>query len=337
MLSSLRKIRRDALSSIAKTSSLQEVEKIRVFYLGRKGKLTEVLRGVGKLEENERRLIGKAANEIKKELEDAIFTKKKQLEDKGVKKEGIDITLPGRTPWVGRRHPITICAEKISCIFTRIGYSIVEGPDIETDYYNFEALNIPEHHPARDIQDTFYLEDGRILRTQTTNVEIRVMEKRKPPLKIISWGRCYRRDSPDATHSPIFHQLEGFYVDRDVTFRQLKGTLIYFAKEFFGKDIRTKFVPSYFPFTEPSAELYISCSVCGGEGCRVCKNTGFVEVLGCGMLHPNVFKNVGYDPEKYTGFAFGMGLERLTMLKYKIDDIRLFYENDMRFLNQFGP
>jgi phenylalanyl-tRNA synthetase alpha chain len=337
MLSNLREIRQDALTGIAETSSPQDLEKIRVIYLGRKGKLTKILRGIGELEEKERRLVGKAANEIKKELEDAVSAKKKELEYIAAKREGIDITLPGRTPWIGRRHPITICAEEICDIFTRIGYSVVEGPEIETDYYNFEALNIPEHHPARDTHDTFYLEDGRLLRTQTTNVEVRVMEREKPPLKIISWGRCYRRDSPDATHSPVFHQLEGFHVDKNVTFRQLKGTLIYFARQFFGKDIKTKFIPSYFPFTEPSAELYISCSVCKGKGCRVCKHTGYVEVLGCGMLHPNVFRNVGYDPKEYTGFAFGMGLERLAMLKYKIDDIRLFYENDIRFLNQFGP
>ncbi|OYD16894.1 phenylalanine--tRNA ligase subunit alpha [candidate division WOR-3 bacterium JGI_Cruoil_03_44_89] len=337
MLSNLREIRHDALSGIARASSLQDIEKMRVSYLGRKGKLTEVLKGIGGLEKEERKLVGKSANEIKKELEKAISEKKKKLEGRGVKGKDIDITLPGRTPWVGRRHPITICADEICDIFTRIGYSLVEGPEIETEYYNFEALNIPEYHPARDVHDTFYLEDGRLLRTQTTNVEVRVMERGKPPLKIISWGKCYRRDSPDATHSPVFHQLEGFYVDRNVTFRQLKGTLIYFAKQFFGEDIKTKFVPSYFPFTEPSAELYISCSVCRGKGCRVCKHTGYVEVLGCGMLHPNVFRNVGYDPGEYTGFAFGMGLERLTMLKYKIDDIRLFYENDIRFLNQFGP
>ncbi len=337
MLTNLRKIRQNALSSINEASSLQDVEKIRIFNLGRKGKLTEILKGIGRLKEEERRIVGKTANEIKKEIEDAISAKEKELKDKDIKREDIDITLPGRIPWIGRRHPITICADEICNIFTRIGYSLVEGPEIETEYYNFEALNIPEYHPARDVHDTFYLEDGRLLRTQTTNVEVRVMERGKPPLKIISWGKCYRRDSPDATHSPVFHQLEGFCVDRNVTFRQLKGTLIYFARQFFSRDIKTKFVPSYFPFTEPSAELYISCSVCRGKGCRVCKGTGFVEVLGCGMLHPNVFYNVGYDPKEYTGFAFGMGLERLVMLKYRIDDIRLFYENDMRFLNQFGP
>jgi len=337
MLTNLRKIRQNALSSITEASSLQGVEKIRIFYLGRKGKLTEILKGIGRLKEEERRIVGKTANEIKKEIEDAISAKEKELKDKDIKREDIDITLPGRTPWIGRRHPITICADEICDIFTRIGYSLVEGPEIETDYYNFEALNIPEHHPARDTQDTFYLEDGQLLRTHTSPVQIRVMKKKRPPLKVISWGRCYRRDSPDATHSPIFHHLEGFYVDKNVTFRQLKGTLTYFAYQFFGINIRTKFVPSYFPFTEPSAELYISCSLCKGSGCRVCKGTGFIEVLGCGMIHPNVFGNVGYNPSDYTGFAFGMGLERLTMLKYKIDDIRLFYENDLRFLNQFGP
>lgn len=337
MLTNLHKIRQNALSSITEASSLQEVKKIRIFYLGRKGKLTGVLRGIGSLKQEERRIVGKTANEIKKEIENAISAKEKELKDKDIKREDIDITLPGRIPWIGRRHPITICGQEICNIFTQIGYSIVEGPEIETDYYNFEALNIPMYHPARDIHDTFYLEGGRLLRTHTSPVQIRVMEREKPPLKVLSCGKCYRRDSPDATHSPVFHQLEGFYVDRNVTFRQLKGTLTYFAYQFFGKNIRTKFVPSYFPFTEPSAELYVSCSVCKGRGCRVCKGTGFVEVLGCGMVHPEVFNNVGYNPKEYTGFAFGMGLERLVMLKYRIDDIRLFYENDMRFLNQFGP
>ncbi len=337
MLIALREIKESALLSIDKANSLEEIRKIKISYLGRKGKLTDILKGIGDLNEEERKVVGKAANELKKELEDAISGKEKELEKEVGVEKGVDITLAGRVPWVGRRHPITICAEKMVDIFTRIGYSVVESREVETDYYNFEALNIPEHHPARDLHDTFYLENGELLRTHTTNVEIRVMENRKPPLKIVSWGRCYRRDTQDATHSPVFHQLEGFCVGKEVDFRQLKGTLIYFVKEFFGKDIKTKFVPSYFPFTEPSAELHISCSVCGGKGCKVCKNMGFVEVLGCGMLHPDVFVNVGYGPQEYTGFAFGIGIERFVMLKYGIDDIRLFWENDIRFLSQFGP
>ncbi|MCD5383603.1 phenylalanine--tRNA ligase subunit alpha [candidate division WOR-3 bacterium] len=337
MLRDIHKIRDSALGDIKKAGSTQDIDKIRVAYLGRKGRLTEILKSIGSLKEKDRKLIGSLANDIKEELKKAISTKREDIGDSKIEREVIDITLPGRMPWVGRRHPITICAEEICDIFTRIGYSIVDAPEVETDYYNFSALNIPEHHPARDAQDTFYLEGGQLLRTQTTNVEIRVMEKRKPPLKIVSWGRCYRRDATDATHSPVFHQLEGFSVGRDVNFRQLKGTLIYFISQFFGEDVKTKFVPSYFPFTEPSAEMHISCSMCSGEGCRVCKGRGFVEVLGCGMLHPNVFRNVGYDPEEWTGFAFGVGIERLAMLKYGIDDIRLFWENDIRFLSQFGP
>lgn len=337
MLRDIHKIRDSALGDIKKAGSTQDIDKIRVAYLGRKGRLTEILKSIGSLKEKDRKLIGSLANDIKEELKKAISTKREDIGDSKIEREVIDITLPGRMPWVGRRHPITICAEEICDIFTRIGYSIVDTPEVETDYYNFSALNIPEHHPARDAQDTFYLEGGQLLRTQTTNVEIRVMEKRKPPLKIVSWGRCYRRDATDATHSPVFHQLEGFSVGRDVNFRQLKGTLIYFISQFFGEDVKTKFVPSYFPFTEPSAEMNISCSMCSGEGCRVCKGRGFVEVLGCGMLHPNVFRNVGYDPEEWTGFAFGVGIERLAMLKYGIDDIRLFWENDIRFLSQFGP
>ncbi len=337
MLVRLKEIKQSAYYSIAMASSLQDVEELRISYLGRKGKLTKILRNIGTLKEEDRRAIGKMANEIKKELEEAISIRNKELKDKTKAPKYMDVTLPGRTPWIGRRHPITICGQEICSIFNRIGYSIVEGPEIETDYYNFGSLNFPKDHPARDLHDTFYLEGDLLLRTHTSPVQIRVMEKKKPPLKILSWGKCYRRDKPDASHSPVFHQLEGFYVSKNVTFRQLKGTLNYFAYQFFGDDVETKFVPSYFPFTEPSAELYISCSVCKGKGCKFCKGQGFIEVLGCGMVHPKVFENVGYEPGKYTGFAFGMGLERLTMLKYKIDDIRLFYENDLRFLCQFGP
>lgn len=334
-LSAIEQIRKDAISEIEKASSLQEIENIRIKWLGRKGLLTSILRSIGELKEDKRRIVGKKANEIKGEILSLIKKKSGEIKPIIAKKQEIDVTLPGRKPWIGSIHPLTLTIERILNIFTGMGYSVEEGPEVETDWHNFEALNVPRYHPARDLHDTFYIQDNLLLRTHTTPVDIRVMEKQKPPLKVISAGRCYRVDKFDATHSPIFYQIDGFYVDKNVTFALLKGTLISFAESFFGKGIKTRFLPSYFPFTEPSAELHISCQMCNGKGCSVCKNTGFIEVLGCGMIRPEVFKNVGYDPKKYTGLAFGLGVERMAMLKYRINDIRLFYENDLRFLRQF--
>jgi len=309
-----------------------------VRYLGKKGLLTELTRNLGSLSPEERPRFGAALNEVKTKIEDLINNKKSILENAAVsqklKGEVLDITLPGVGVKRGKLHPITQVMDELIDIFQRLGFSIAEGPEVETDYYNFEALNIPKDHPSRDMWSTLWIDEDKLLRTHTSPVQIRVMEKQKPPLSVIMPGRVYRRDA-DITHSPVFHQVEGLLVDRDVTFGDLKGTLTTFLHSVFGKNKKVRFRPSYFPFTEPSAEVDVECMMCSGAGCRTCSNTGWLEILGSGMVDPNVFKYVKYDPEKYTGFAFGMGVERIAMLKFGIDDIRLFFENDLRFLRQF--
>ena len=339
MREQLEKIKNEAVEEIKKAADSMKIDEIRVKYLGKKGSLTTILRGMGSLSAQERPVIGKVANEVREEIENAIegtlnHIKSHERQER-LLRETIDITMPGKANVVGSPHPITKTLDQINEIFFGMGFSIAEGPEVELDYYNFEALNIPKNHPARDEQDTFYINENVVLRTQTSPVQIRVMEKSKPPIRIIAPGRVYRSDTADATHSPTFHQIEGLVVDKGITMANLRGTLDTFAKKLFGENTKTKFRPHHFPFTEPSAEVDVSCFVCGGKGCPVCKGSGWIEILGCGMVHPSVLKNGGIDPEVYSGFAFGMGLERLVMTKYGIDDIRLLYENDIRFLKQF--
>ena len=329
---------KEAVELIKKVESLDKLNSLRVEYLGKKGKLKTILKTLGKLSPEERKEIGQLANRIKEQLEDLIKKKEAQLKEKALeeelKKERIDITLPSAWIEAGSSHPVISTLVEISQIFISMGFSVAEGPEVEKEEYNFDMLNIPKDHPARDMQDTFFLNNGDLLRTHTSPVQIRTMLTRKPPVAVIAPGRVYRKDA-DPTHSPMFHQIEGLFVDTDVTFTDLKGILKIFLESVFGKNVGIRFRPSYFPFTEPSAEVDISCTVCGGKGCRVCKGTGWLEILGCGMVDPNVFKAVGIDPEKYTGFAFGLGIERIAMLKYRINDIRLLFENDMRFNHQF--
>lgn len=336
----LKKIKAEALEKISSEDiSDEELEACRVKYLGKKGELTAVLRGMGKLSNEERPVIGQMANDVRVAIENAISETKarlaKQALDIKLKTEKLDVTMPGKTQKIGHRHPLTLVQRDLEDIFIGMGFSIVEGPEVEYDYYNFQALNIPENHPARDTQDTFYITDKILLRSQTSPVQARTMEKQKPPIRIISPGRVYRSDAMDATHSPLFHQMEGLVVDEGITMGDLKGMLETFAKTEFGEDTKVRFRPHHFPFTEPSAEVDISCFMCGGKGCRLCKGEGWIEILGAGMVHPNVLSMCGIDPEKYSGFAFGMGIERIAMLKYHIDDIRYFYENDVRFIEQF--
>ncbi|OAA84757.1 phenylalanine--tRNA ligase subunit alpha [Clostridium ljungdahlii] len=337
MKEELKQIKENAFSEL-KNKKL-DIEDIRVKYLGKKGELTKILRGMKDLSKEERPAIGKLANEVRSTLENAIEEASKKIKSSAtqakLQNETIDITMPGIKQTVGKRHPLEQTLEEMKQIFISMGFTIEEGPEVEKDYYNFEALNIPKNHPARGEQDTFYINDNVVLRTQTSPIQVRTMEKQKPPIKMISPGKVYRSDSVDATHSPIFYQMEGLVVDKGITFANLKGTLELFAKKLFGNDIRTKFRPHHFPFTEPSAEMDASCFVCHGKGCRVCKGEGWIELLGCGMVHPQVLRNCGIDPEIYSGFAFGMGVDRMVMLKYGIDDIRNMYESDMRFLNQF--
>jgi len=316
------------------------LEALKVKYLGKKGELTAILRSMGSLSPEERPVIGQLANKIRSEIEAAIeekraavaeFAKKKKLE-----LEKVDISAPAKIPALGGKHPISMIQEQLEDIFLGMGFDIAEGPEIEQEYYNFTALNTPENHPARDMQDTFYITPDILLRTQTSPVQARTMEKTKPPIRIISPGRVYRSDAVDATHSPMFHQLEGLVVDKGITMGDLKGTLDLFAKTMFGGETKIRFRPHHFPFTEPSAEVDVSCFVCGGKGCRLCKGEGWIEILGAGMVHPNVLRNCGIDPEVYSGFAFGMGIERIVMTKYAINDMRLLYENDLRFLSQFN-
>lgn len=336
----LRNLAAEAGLALAAAADLEELNQVRVKYLGKKGELTQVLRGMGALAPEERPRIGQVANEVREQLERDLDLKaavlKEEAKIKRLKNEGIDVTLPGTPVRRGRKHPLSLVLEEIEEIFLGLGYSIAEGPEVETDYYNFEALNLPKDHPARDMQDTFFIEEEILLRTQTSPVQVRTMEKTAPalPVKIIMPGKVYRRDD-DATHSPMFNQVEGLAVDRRITFSDLKGTLEIFVRRMFGERTRTRFRPSYFPFTEPSAEVDVSCVICGGGGCRVCSHTGWLEILGSGMVHPRVLEVSGYNSEEVTGFAFGMGVERIAMLKYGIDDMRLLFENDMRFLQQF--
>lgn len=339
MQEKLNQIKEQALKSITEAADLKVLDDIRVSILGKKGELTAVLRGMKDLSNEERPIIGKLANEVRSAVEDQLDKAKSELAKKQrehqLKNETIDVTMPAKKPEMGHRHPMSIVLDDIKEIFIGMGYSIAEGPEIEDDYHNFEALNLPENHAARDEQDTFYITPEMMLRTATSPVQVRVMENQDLPIRMIMPGRVYRSDEVDATHSPVFNQIEGLVIDENITFADLKGALAEFVKALYGDNVRVKFRPHYFPFTEPSAEVDVSCVMCGGEGCRICKNTGWIEILGCGMVHPKVLEMSGIDPSKYSGFAFGMGLERITMLRYSIEDLRLFYENDVRFLKQF--
>ncbi len=328
------------MAGLAAARSADELEALRVKYLGRQGLLTQLLRSIPSLPPEERPALGRQANEAKAKIEALLAERLAELRraerQRTLAAQRFDLTLPGRRPPVGPLHPLTQVLDEIIEIFLGLGFAVAEGPEVESDFYNFEALNIPKDHPARDMQDTFYLSDDVLLRTHTSPVQIRTMEAQRPPVRIICPGKVYRRDA-DITHSPMFHQVEGLAVDRDVSMGDLKGTLELFAREMFGPKTRIRFRPSFFPFTEPSAEVDVRCFLCGGEGCRVCTQSGWLEILGSGMVHPRVLRTVGYDPEEVIGWAFGMGVERIAMLKYGIDDIRLFFENDLRFLSQFGP
>lgn len=339
MKQKLEEIRDKSIKNLEELKSLEALEKARVAILGKKGELTQVLRGMGKLTPEERPVIGELANEVRQSIEDKMAGIKEILQDKVLEKrlemEKIDITMPGREVKQGRIHPLNIVLREIEEIFLGMGFDVAEGPEVELSYYNFDALNTPKNHPARDMQDTFYINPDILLRTHTSPTQIRTMEKQQPPLKIIVPGRVYRCDEVDASHSPVFHQIEGLVVDKNINMGDLKGTLGQFARECFGPETRTRFRPHHFPFTEPSAEVDVSCANCGGNGCRVCKGSGWIEILGAGMVHPNVLRHGGIDPDEYSGFAFGMGLDRITMLKYNINDIRLLLENDLRFLKQF--
>lgn len=335
----LKQILEESKEQLKNAASVQDAEEIRVKVLGKKGQLTEILRGMGKLSPEERKELGQAANQVRAEietrLEETFAHLKEKAQEAKFEAEKIDVTEPGRDFEMGSKHPITITIEEMSRVFKSMGYTLVEGPEVETVFNNFDALNAGPDHPARDWTDTFYISDDVLLRTQTSCVQVRTLENQKPPIRVFAPGRCFRCDTPDATHSPMFHQVEGLVVDEGITMADLKGALDRFAKQLFGPETRTKFRPHHFPFTEPSAEMDVSCFKCGGKGCRVCKGSGWIEILGCGMVHPNVLKVGGIDTEKYTGFAFGIGVERVAMLKYGIDDIRLMYENDMRFIKQF--
>lgn len=339
MREQLQKIKSDFLQEIKSVSDKLSLENVRLKYLGKKGELTSILKQMGKLSSEERPLMGKLANEVREEIEKNIESfvnkmKEQELEEK-LKSEFIDVTMPVKPKFTGSMHPLSIVSKQLEDTFMSMGFSVVEGPEVDTIENNFDALNAPKFHPSRDMTDTFYINEELLLRTQTSTVQIRTMKNQKPPIRIISPGRCFRCDTPDATHSPMFHQLEGLVVDKGITFANLKYTLEEFVKRFFGKDITVKFRPHNFPFTEPSAEVDISCFKCKGSGCSTCKGEGFIEILGAGMVHPNVLRNCGIDPEIYSGFAFGMGIDRITMIKYEIEDIRYMYENDMRFLKQF--
>ncbi len=333
----LKSIQESAMEQLSAEDA--NIEELRIKYLGKKGELTSVLRSMGQLSAEERPKIGQLANEIRETIEKAIELKaseiKQKILDKALKNEKIDVTMPTNSQKLGRIHPLTAVLRELEEIFIGMGFSIAEGPEVEYDYYNFNALNIPDNHPARDTQDTFYITDKILLRSQTSPVQARTMENQKPPIRIISPGRVYRSDAVDATHSPLFHQLEGLVVDRGITMGDLKGMLELFAKNMFGSETKMRFRPHHFPFTEPSAEVDVSCFVCGGTGCRLCKGEGWIELLGAGMVHPNVLRMGGIDPDIYSGFAFGLGIERIVMTKYGIDDMRLLYENDVRFLSQF--
>jgi len=339
MQEKLLQLRKSAEERLGAAKLPSDVEEVRISLLGKKGELTAILKQMGGLSAEERPKMGALANEVREFIEQGISSaasRLKQAETQArIKAECIDVTLPGKAPSVGKLHPLTKVMHEIEDIFIGMGYKIADGPEVELDYYNFQALNIPEGHPARDSQDTFYITENILLRSQTSPVQVRVMEQTQPPIRIIAPGRVYRSDAIDATHSPTFHQIEGLVIDKGITMGDLKGTLATFAKRLYGEDAVVRFRPHHFPFTEPSAEMDVQCFSCGGEGCRLCKNEGWIEILGCGMVHPWVLQNCGIDPDVYSGFAFGMGLERVVMRRYNIDDLRLFFENDLRFLNQF--
>ena len=338
MKEELDRLQNEVVISISQASTEREISEIRVKYLGKKGSVTQVLKSLGTLPESERREIGQRANRLKEStetrIEEALLRIRERERKEALEREKIDVTLPGRRIPVGRRHPLTQILDAIIDIFSRLGFEVVEGPEVELDYYNFEALNIPKGHPAREMQATFFFSDDVVLRTHTSPVQARTMEKKRPPVRVISPGAVYRCDS-DPSHSPMFHQVEGLLVDKGITFADLKGVLTVFVHQMFGKETKLRFRPSFFPFTEPSAEIDIECFICGGRGCGVCSNTGWLEILGSGMVDPAVYRFVNYDPEEVTGFAFGMGIERIAMLKFGINDIRLFFTNDVRFLRQF--
>lgn len=332
----LNSLQKEASQNLSQLSSTEDLENFRIQFLGRKGKFSTIMSQLGTVAKEDRPRLGQLANTLKKELSELFEQKKLEISTAGVESTSstIDLTLPGRYQESGRLHPVTQIMNEVCSIFEGLGFSVAEGPDVELDHYNFAALNIPEHHPARDMHDTFYINDSILLRTHTSPMQARIMEAKQPPLRVIAPGKVYRCDS-DITHTPMFHQVEGFLVDTQVSFADLKGVLKVFIQKMFDDDLDIRFRPSFFPFTEPSAEVDIACVMCRGEGCRVCKKTGWLEILGAGMIDPEVFKMVGYDPEIYSGFAFGLGIERIAMLKYGINDIRLYYENDLRFLSQF--
>ncbi len=339
MKAQLEAIKIAAKTAVEAATNAAEIEELRVKYLGKKGELTAILKQMGSLSPEERPIMGQLVNEAKGEVENLIAEKtavmKAKAQEEKLKAETIDITLPAKPVSKGKLHPLNTVLNDMIDIFTSMGFDVVDGPEVETDHYNFECLNVPADHPARDMQDTFYLGENLLLRTQTSAAQIRTMENRKPPIRVICPGRVFRADEVDATHSPVFHQIEGLVVDKNITMCDLKGVLEQFAQEIYGKDTEVKFRPSFFPFTEPSVEVDVTCSECGGKGCRVCKGSGWIEILGAGMVHPNVLRSCGIDPEEYSGFAFGIGLDRLTTTRYKISDIRLLFENDKRFLDQF--
>ena len=339
MKQQLEQIKNQAIEELKSAADLKAVDDVRVKYLGKKGELTAILKQMGGLSPEERPIVGQLANKIRAEIEETLSETLAILKDKETEQrlaeETLDITMPGKKTAEGGLHPLSIVLDDMIDIFRSMGFDIVDGPEVETDYYNFEALNVPADHPARDMQDTFYLAEGLLLRTQTSAAQIRTMETRKPPIRILCPGRVYRADEVDATHSPVFHQIEGLVVDKGITMCDLKGVLEQFAREIYGPETKVKFRPSFFPFTEPSVEVDVSCSECGGVGCRVCKGSGWIEILGAGMVHPRVLSACGIDPEEYSGFAFGIGLDRITTTRYKISDIRNLFENDLRFLGQF--
>lgn len=335
----LESIKISAAKTLGSAATMSEIEELRIRFLGKKGELTTILKQMGTLSDEERPVMGKLANEVREFIEDIIADKMADLGNKMLSEqlsmERVDVTLPGTLPDIGSRHPLNVVLDDIKQIFLGMGFEVAEGPQIEYTAYNFDLLNIPEIHPSRDTQDTFYVNEDVVLRTQTSPVQVRVMREQSPPIRILAPGRVYRRDTVDATHSPVFHQIEGLVIDKGITMSDLKGTLEIFAKKLYGDEIAVRFRPHHFPFTEPSAEMDASCFICHGDGCSLCKGEGFIEILGCGMVHPKVLENCGIDPAVYSGYAFGLGLDRITMMRYGIDDLRLLFENDMRFLRQF--
>jgi phenylalanyl-tRNA synthetase alpha chain len=337
MLEEVTQLQAEALAQIGAAADLKALEELRVLYLGRKSRLRQILAQIGQLPPQQRPALGQVCTQAQQALQQALQEKQQALQEAAQAGAALDVTLPGRRPLVGKPHPLSQLAEELIAVFAGMGFALADGPEAEDEYHNFDALNTPVDHPARDLHDTFYLESGGLLRTHTSTVQIRVMEKTPPPVRVISIGRCYRKEAVDATHHFAFHQIEGLYVNRGVSFADLKGTIEEMGRQLLGEKTRVRFRPHFFPFTEPSVEYDFSCSLCGGKDafCRICKGTGWMEIAGAGMVHPNVFQAVGYDPEEYTGFAFGMGLERLAIIRHGIDDIRLFLENDLRFLRQF--